>query len=146
MVELKSKNTIYYRGHRPHYLETAVFGRKRMNLLLLQMASMKSPNEASKERTANVQAFLKEQTKLLLAAFLDKEELENPSTLDSKFHGRLKSLVKELMAGYDKLPDENFELMSWLNSVLIACSTTTDEDIRLAIQKLVKKATQSELR
>lgn len=115
-----------------------------MNLLLLQIAATTS-SESTRERQTSAQTLLKDQTRMLLEAYLDKEELESPSALDTKALGRLKLLVKELLSGYDKLPENSFELMTWMNSVLIASSTTKDEDIRLAIQKLVKKASQKEL-
>ena len=48
-------------------------------------------------------------------------------------------LVKDMLAGYDKLPDEHLGHMSWLNPVLSSCIHTSNESIRIAIQKLVKR-------
>jgi hypothetical protein len=134
------------RGHNPpHYLETAYYGRKWMNRFLLQIASTKEIVETAAEgsRQAAAQALIKEQTQSLVTAFLEKEAALSKegkkSALDTNLFNRLTSLVKDMLAGYDKLTDEHLGLMSWLNPVLSSCIHTSNESVRIAIQKLVKR-------
>jgi hypothetical protein len=129
----------------PSYLETAYYGRKWMNRFLLQMATMKeiAGTAAEGSKQAALQEVVKEQTQALVSAFLEKEAVvagdgKNLS-LDVKSFDRLMNLVQDMLAGYAKLPDERLSLMSWLNPVLSSCIHTGNEDIRLNIQKLVKR-------
>jgi len=129
----------------PSYLETAYYGRKWMNRFLLQMATTReiggAVTEGSKQATA--QKVVKEQTQALVSAFLEKEAMiaidGKILSLDVKSFDRLMHLVQEMLAGYAKIPDERLSLMSWLNPVLSSCIHTSNEDIRLNIQKLVKR-------
>ena len=132
-------------NHSPHYLETAYYGRKWMILFLLQIASMKEIAETAIEgsRQAAAQTLIKEQTQALVTAFLKKEAALSgdgkKSALETHLFNRLTGLVKDMLAGYDKLPDEHLGHMSWLNPVLSSCIHTSNESIRIAIQKLVKR-------
>jgi hypothetical protein len=116
-----------------------------MNRFLLQIASMKEIAEPATEgsRHAAAQTLIKEQTQSLVTAYLEKDAAVSgegkKSSLDTHLFNRLTSLVKDMLAGYDKLPDEDLALMSWLNPVLSACIHTSNESIRIAIQKLVKR-------
>jgi hypothetical protein len=98
---------------------------------------------AEGSRQAAAQSLIKEQTQSLVTAFLEKEASVSKegkkSALDANLFNRLTSLVKDILAGYDKLPDEHLALMSWLNPVLSSCIHTSNESIRIAIQKLVKR-------
>jgi hypothetical protein len=129
----------------PNYLETAYYGRRWMNRFLLQIASLKEleGDAAEGSRQASAQALVKEQTQDLVSAFLEKEAIVagdgKKSSLDIALFNRLTTLVKDMLAGYGKLPDEHLKLMSWLNPVMSSCIHTNNEDIRLAIQKLVKR-------
>lgn len=134
------------RGQKPpHYLETAYYGRKWMIRFLLQIASMKEIAETAIEgsRQAAAQTLIKEQTQALVTAFLKKEAALSgdgkKSALETHLFNRLTGLVKDMLAGYDKLPDEHLGHMSWLNPVLSSCIHTSNESIRIAIQKLVKR-------
>ena len=60
-------------------------------------------------------------------------------SLDVKSFDRLMNLVQDMLAGYAMLTDEHLSQMSWLNPVLSSCIHTSNEDIRLAIQKLVER-------
>jgi hypothetical protein len=116
-----------------------------MNRFLLQIASTKEIVETAAEgsRQAAAQALIKEQTQSLVTAFLEKEaslsKEGKKSALDTNLFNRLTSLVKDMLAGYDKLTDEHLGLMSWLNPVLSSCIHTSNESVRIAIQKLVKR-------
>ena len=119
-----------------------------MNRFLLQIASMKEVAEAATEgsRQAAAQSLIKDQTKFLFTAFLEKEAIvtkndgsKKASSLDTNLFNRLTLLVKDMLAGYDKLPDEHLALMSWLNPVLSSSIHTGNESIRIAIQRLVKR-------
>lgn len=116
-----------------------------MNRFLLQIASMKEVAEPATEgsRQASAQTLIKDQTQSLISAFLEKEAVVakggKKSSLDTNLFNRLTSLVKEMLSGYDKLPDEHLQQMAWLNPVLSSCIHTSNESIRVAIQKLVKR-------
>ena len=116
-----------------------------MNRFLLQLASMKEVAKPAKEgsRQAAAQSLIKEQTQSLVSAFLDKEDVLSKegkkSSTDGVIFSKLTTLVKDMLAGYGKLPDEHLHLMAWLNPVLSSCIHTSNEPIRIAIQKLVKR-------
>jgi hypothetical protein len=116
-----------------------------MNRFLLQIASMKEVAEPTTEgsRQASAQTLIKDQTQSLVSAFLEKEAAAakggNKSSLDTNLFNRLTSLVKEMFSGYEKLPDEHLHQMAWLNPVLSSCIHTSNESVRVAIQKLVKR-------
>ncbi|KAL3918887.1 MAG: hypothetical protein SGILL_004029 [Bacillariaceae sp.] len=129
----------------PNYLETACYGRKWMNRFLLQIASTKEIGGSAAEgsRQASAQALVKEQTEALVSLFLEKESSVTgdgkKSALDVKLFEKLIFLVKDMLAGYAKLPEEHLTQMPWLNPVLTSCMNTGNEDVRLAIQKLGKR-------
>lgn len=116
-----------------------------MNRFLLQIASLRdveSATTAEGSRQATAQTLLKEQTQALMSDFMEKEAaLADESTrtpFDAELYERLASLVKDLLAGYDKLPEEQLAKMSWLESVLSPCVSTEKETVRTAIQKLIQ--------
>jgi len=129
----------------PNYLETAYYGRKWMNRFLLQMAAMKEIEGAVAEgsRQAAAQDVVKEQTQALVSTFLEKEAViagdGKKNALDTKSFDQLMNLVQDMLAGYSKLTDEHLSKMSWLNPVLSSCIHTSNEEIRLSIQKLVER-------
>jgi hypothetical protein len=129
----------------PQYLETAFYARNWMNRFLLHIAAMKEVEVTATKgsRHAAAQALVKEQTQSLVTAFLEKEAAcaqdDNHSEMDVIMFNRLTTLVKDMLAGYAQLPDEHLSLMSWLNPVLSSCIHTGNEQIRISIQKLVKR-------
>jgi hypothetical protein len=116
-----------------------------MNRFLLQLASTKEVAQPASEgsRQASAQTLIKDQTQSLVSAFLEKEAVMSKegkkSSLDSNLFNRLTSLVNDTLAGYDKLPDEHLHHMAWLSPVLSSCIHTSNESIRIAIQKLLKR-------
>mmetsp|Transcript_21419 Transcript_21419/g.52713 ORF Transcript_21419/g.52713 Transcript_21419/m.52713 type:complete len:2171 (+) Transcript_21419:98-6610(+) len=127
----------------PNYLETAFYGRSWMNRFLLHVAAMKEVETTATKAQAAAQALVKDQTQSLVNVFLEKEaflaQAEKKSSLDVEIFDRLTGLVKDILAGYAQLPDEHLVLMAWLNPVLSSCIHTSNEQIRIAIQKLVKR-------
>jgi Sec7-like guanine-nucleotide exchange factor len=129
----------------PNYLETAYYGRKWMNRFLLQLAAMKESEGTAAEgsRQEAVQEVVKEQTQALVSTFLEKEAAVagdgKKLALDKKSFEQLMSLVQDMLGGYSKLTDEHLSQMSWLNPVLSSCIHTSNEEIRLSIQKLVER-------
>ncbi|KAL3937958.1 MAG: hypothetical protein SGBAC_007040 [Bacillariaceae sp.] len=127
----------------PNYLETAFYGRSWMNRFLLHVAAMKEVETTETKAQAAAQALVKDQTQSLVNVFLEKEaflaQAEKKSSLDVEIFDRLTGLVKDILAGYAQLPDEHLVLMAWLNPVLSSCIHTSNEQIRIAIQKLVKR-------
>jgi hypothetical protein len=131
-----------YCSDSPHYLETAFYGRKYMNRFLLQIASMQELVQTASDgsKQANAQSIIKEQTEALVAAYLEEEAvITKDKKSDTQLFNRLTGLVKDMLTGYDKLPDERLASMSWLNPALSSFIQTGNESIRLAVQKLVKR-------
>ena len=116
-----------------------------MNRFLLQIAAKKdiAPTAMEGTREASAQALVKEQMYNLIIAFLNKESLmgqaHSPSVVEVKLFERWTSLVRDLFAAFDMIPEEQLALMSWLDPALMPCIATNTESIRLAIQKLTKK-------
>jgi len=127
----------------PNYLETAFYARSWMNRFLLHVAAMKEVETTETKAQAAAQALVKDQTQSLVNTFLEKEaflaQAEKKASIDVEIFNRLTCLVKDILAGYAQLPDEHLVLMAWLNPVLSSCIHTSDEQIRIAIQKLVKR-------
>lgn len=94
-------------------------------------------------RHAAAQALVKEQTQFLVTAFLEKEaalaQNDENSEKDLVMLNRLTGLVKDILAGYAQLPDDHLNLLSWLNPVLSSCIHTSNEQMRISIQKLIKR-------
>jgi hypothetical protein len=126
----------------PHYLETAFYSRKYMNRFLLQIASMQEVAQTAPDgnKQANAQSVIKEHTEALVSAYLEKEAaIAKGKKSDTQLFNRLTILVKDMLTGYDKLPDEHLASMKWLNPVLSSFIQTGNESIRIAVQKLVKR-------
>lgn len=138
-------------GHnlRPDYFETALYGRKWLNRFLLQLAAMKevaqAPSDADPKtnRFVLAQNLLKDETQRLLESFLKFEHAASQyrhTELEESVHARLKSLVSELLVGYNTMSDDHLVDMSWMNSVLLStCIRSKNEEIRVAVQKLVQR-------
>lgn len=119
-----------------------MYGRKYMNRFLLQMATIKEVVGPAADGSvqASAQTLLKEQTQALVQTFLEKDSAgTGGSPIDAKLLEKLTSLVKDMLAGYDKLPEDHISEMTWLNPVFGSCITTDNESIRIAIQKLVQR-------
>eukprot|EP00980_Cylindrotheca_fusiformis_P022759 scaffold9704_cov113-Cylindrotheca_fusiformis.AAC.3 len=127
----------------PNYHETAFYGRSWMNRFLLQIAAMKEVEATKGSKHAAAQALVKDQTQFLVTTFLKQEarvaQSDEKSEKDVQLLNRLTGLVKHILAGYSQLPDEHLILLSWLNPVLSSCINTSNEQIRILIQKLVKR-------
>lgn len=118
-----------------------------MNRFLLMLATLKETGDKVEEGNSNKQSatqeLIQEQTQNLVTAFLEREAVSSSNTNSSnsevKSFDILVHLIQDMMAGYAKLSDERLSSMSWLNPVLSSCIHTSNEDIRLNIQKLVKR-------
>ncbi|KAG7368959.1 RalF-like Dot/Icm system translocated protein [Nitzschia inconspicua] len=144
----KDKMKIPKNQNPPSYLETAYYGRKWMNRFLLQISAMKDVIGPAPEgsRPAAAQALLMEQTQSLVSLFLEKEALVGGDgkklVLDIKLFEKLTVIVKDMLAGYSKLPEDHVRQFPWLSSILTSCMTTGNEDVQIAIQKLGKRLQQ----
>ena len=117
-----------------------MYSRKYMNRFLLQLATMKEIAGPASDRQASAQSLLKEQTQALVTAFVEKDGAESQtSPVEAKLLEKLTSLMKDMLAGYDKLPEDHIAQMTWLNPVLGGCIQTDNESIRIGIQKLVQR-------
>lgn len=147
LAQSSPKNSCETKANPPSYLETAMYGRKYMNRFLLMLATLKETGDKVEEGNSNKQSatqeLIQEQTQNLVTAFLEREAVSSSNTNSSnsevKSFDILVHLIQDMMAGYAKLSDERLSSMSWLNPVLSSCIHTSNEDIRLNIQKLVKR-------
>jgi hypothetical protein len=126
-----------------------MYGRKWMNRLLLQLASIKeiveSPPEADPKinRFATGQKLVSDLTQGMLIAFVEKERLASKyrtSFVEKAVYVRITSLVNELLAGYGNMDPSHLQNMYWINPVLLSsCIQSKNEEIRLMVQKLVSR-------
>lgn len=138
----------------PHYLETALYGRKWLNRFVLQLASVediaKAPSEgdAKTNRAIAGKKLVFEETQRLLVSFLEKENAATQyghTEQDEAVYIKFTALVKELLTGYNSMDAEYLKSMSWINTVLLgSCIQSKNEDIRLAVQKLVNRTTPAQ--
>lgn len=135
--------------NRPDYRETALYGRKWMNRLLLQLASMKeiveaAPDAESKSnRFATGQKLVADLTQGMLISFVEKERLSSKyrnSSVEKTIYVRLTALVNELLIGYGNMDSSHLQNMAWIGPILLnSCIQSKNEDIRLMVQKLVAR-------
>jgi hypothetical protein len=126
-----------------------MYGRKWMNRLLLQLASIKeiaeSPPEADPKtnRFATGQKLASDLTQGMLIAFVEKERLASKfrnSYCEKAVYVRITALVNELLVGYGNMDPMHLQKMYWLNPVLLSsCIQSKNEEIRLMVQKLVSR-------
>lgn len=131
------------------YRDTAFYGRKWINRLVLQLAAMieivqAPPNSDPKvNRFAQGQKQVIEVTEELMLTFVQKEEIAlayRHTELDELVHKRATALVQELLSGYGDMDDANLKEMSWISPVLLSsCIRSKNEDVRLMVQKLVSR-------
>ena len=126
-----------------------------MNRFLIHLASMKDIMTASpttdgateaSNRVATVHAVVRDQTHSLISAFLNIEasmSTDYPDPSEAALFARLTSLVTDLLSGYDKLDDETLTHMTWLNPVLSSCIQSSNQSIRMVVQRLVQRTYQS---
>lgn len=146
MYLISTSVALYYR---PDYRETALYGRKWINRLVLQLAAIKEIAEAPTDadpksnRFTQGQKMVLELTEGMLMSFVQKEETASQyqhSNLDEVIHKRYTALVHELLSGYGNMESEYLQKMSWISPVLLSsCIRSKNEDIRLMVQKLVRK-------
>ena len=135
---------------RPDYRETVFYGRKWINRLVLQLASIKEIAEAPPDADPKSNRFTQGQkqvvelTEGLLMSFVQKEEAASQyrhSELEELVYKRYTALVQELFAGYGSMDDIFLRKMSWISPVLLSsCIRSKNEEIRLMVQKLVSRA------
>jgi len=134
---------------RPDYRENALYGRKWINRLVLQLVSIKEIAEAPSDadtknnRFAQGQKQILELTEALLVSFVKKEEAASEyhhSTLEEVIYKRYTSLVHELLSGFGSMDSAYLQKMSWISPVLLSsCIRSKNEEIRLMVQKLVSR-------
>lgn len=135
--------------HRPDYRETALYGRKWINRLVLQLVSIKEIADAPADADSKSNRFVQGQklvvelTEGLLMSFVQKEEAASRyghSILEEVVYKRYTALVHELLSGYGNMETEYLQKMSWISPVLLgSCIRSKNEEIRLMVQKLVSR-------
>ena len=132
----------------PDYIETAFYGRKWLNKLLLQLISLVETQSSSASNNAlSSQTVIREQTQSLVTAYLARDALAaipgNNSTRSMptkrKYAEMLAVLVKELIAGYNSLNDESLLHLSTLDIIFSSCMQSSDEVIRQQVHTLVQR-------
>lgn len=133
----------------PDYRETALYGRKWINRLVLQLAAMSEVAEAPAIADPKTNRFLQGQkqviewTEGMLMSFVQKEEaalLYRRTEMDELIYKRYTGLVQELLAGYGNMDDEHLQQMHWISPVLLSsCIRSKNEDVRIMVQKLVSR-------
>jgi len=127
----------------PNYIETAIYGRKWMNKLILQL--IQSP--PTQNFFSTVQLLVKEQTQSLLTLFLTKETSLSPNgsgatkapSWEATQLTRVTKLLYEFIGSIDALDDELLANLSWLTPMLESCLETRNETVRQHVQRLQKR-------
>jgi len=142
-------NCLFVLFYSPDYRETALYGRKWINRLVLQLASIKEIAEAPSDadpksnRFTQAQKLVVELTEGMLLSFVQKEEAAsqyNHSALEDAIYKRYTALVHELLSGFGNMDSVYLQKMSWISPVLLSsCIRSKNEDIRLMVQKLVSR-------
>jgi hypothetical protein len=146
---VSSLTIISLRTYSPHYYETALYGRKWMNRFLLHLASMKGVVQAPPDadlktnRFAAGQKLITDEIQRLLTGFLLREKAAaqyRHTERDELLHGKFTALVTELLSGLIQMDADHLKDMAWIDSVLLGtCIQSKNEDIRMAVQKLVQR-------
>jgi Domain of unknown function (DUF1981)/Sec7 domain len=133
----------------PDYRETAVYGRKWINRLVLQLVAMPEIVQApanvdpKTNRFAQGQKLVIELTEGLLMSYLQVEEaalMYRHSELDEIWHERYNDLVEEFLIGLGTMEDDHLKQMSWMSPVLLSsCIRSKSETIRGMVQTLVAR-------
>jgi len=137
----------------PNYIENAIYGRKWMNKLILQLIQSNPPRKSS----IVVQDVLKEQSQSLLTLFMKKETtlLSNGSgatkapSWEATQLTRVTKLIYEFFGNIDSLDESLLADLSWLFPMLNSCMKSKNETVRrklhLLQQKIVKFSSFSEV-
>jgi hypothetical protein len=135
----------------PDYRETALYGRRWINRLVLQLAAIPEIVEAQGDldskptnRFLQGQTQVMESTESLLNALV---QIEEAMTQNRKFaktyeaiYKRFTSLAQELLSGYGSMDADYLQKMAWINPILLSsCIRSKNEEIRLMVQKVVDK-------
>ena len=126
-----------------------MYGRKWINRLVLQLASIKEIAEApldadlKSNRFAQGQKLVVELTEGILLSFVQKEDLASQyhhTAVDEVIYNRYTALVNELLAGYGNMDADYLRKMSWISPVLLSsCIRSKNTKIRLIVQRLVSR-------
>mmetsp|Transcript_28727 Transcript_28727/g.47555 ORF Transcript_28727/g.47555 Transcript_28727/m.47555 type:complete len:1239 (+) Transcript_28727:3-3719(+) len=127
----------------PNYIENAIYGRKWLNKLVLQLIESTRPIESSPQ----VQSIIKDQTQSLLTLFLKKETALSPSgsgatkapSWEASQLTRVTKLIYELVDSFDALDDGLLSELSWLTPMLSKCMESSNETVRQNVHKLQQK-------
>jgi len=146
------------RSNPPDYLENALYGRKWMvkflsNMLhdstITQTMEAAASDEIPGQRfVRGGQTLLMEQTKSLLATFLEKEASARNASgkTESKESVLMSSMVSDLLSAYEKLPDARLLQLSWLTPLLSSCIQSNHKSIRDVVQGLINRMLQGSLK
>ena len=133
----------------PDYREAALYGRKWINRLILQLVSfieivqVPASTDPKVNRFAQGQKLVLELTEGLLTSFVQTEDVAmqyRHTDLDTILYNRYTDLVQELLTGFGMMDDEYVQQMSWMNPVLLSSGIRCkNESIRYMVQKLVAR-------
>ena len=133
----------------PDYRETALYGRKWINRLVLQLVAIPEIVEAPSNVDPKTNRFVQGQklvielTEGLLMSYLQTEEAAltyRHTELDAFWHKRYNDLVEEFLIGLGTMEDDHLKQMSWMSPVLLSsCIRSKSEAIRGMVQTLVAR-------
>lgn len=131
----------------PNYIETAIYGRKWMNKLILQLLEI-SPSHKS---FSSSQKLVKEQTQSLITLFLTKEESLAPNgsgatkapSWEATQLTRVTKLLYEYIGSIENLDNTQMANLSWLTPMLEKCLESRNETLRRNVQRLHQKISKA---
>ena len=140
------------RVYSPDYREAALYGRKWINRLILQLISMieivqvPALTDPKVNRFAQGQKLVLELSEGLLTSFVQAEDAAmqyRHTDVDTILYNRYTELVQELLTGFGMMDDEYVQQMSWMNPVLLSSGIRCkNESIRYMVQKLVARTSE----
>jgi hypothetical protein len=135
--------------HSPDYREAALYGRKWINRLILQLVSIVEivqvpvSTDPKVNRFAQGQKLVLELTEGLLTSFVQAEDAAmqyRHTDIDTILYNRYTELVQELLTGFGMMDDAYVQQMSWMSPVLLSSGIRCkNESIRYMVQKLVAR-------
>ena len=154
LIQIISKNlSPHSLANRPSYIENAIYGRKWISKLVLQLTSMEDVMASFKSdvnptpTVSAAQTLIGDQIHSLLTLFITREaalstqvgtSAKAPSWEASQ-QTRVIKLVLELVASLNEMPDEQLYLLSWLSPMLESCEESKNETVRKNLGKLLQR-------
>ena len=123
----------------PNYIENAIYGRKWMNKLILQLIE----STPSLESSPRVSQLVKQETQSLLSLFQEKESalsrVNKAPSWEAAQLTRITKLIYELVSSLDALEVSSLSQLTWLTPMLSTCMESRNETVRRNVLKLQQR-------